>query len=309
MGFWNDLANFACNCVFFVGNVITETAISVGDYVQRATNSDFTPADQRRTLRQEIRNGLHELNLEILDLRRKWFQDGRLGNSDTERFEELRKEREEQKEKIWDLNESENAEKVQGNPNDVNSNEITADTPHILQYHIGQIAKNKKCPMCGFPMVLNFKGGIDTISMNNVFWTCTKNNFIQNKQHWHPVQPYQHSDCNIFSNEKIVEFECTNEDLTTIFQADQNDILGRIDQHNGHSIESYTCPFHGEGLVLHKYNNAANLGALEKYSLRCPHYNQEEPRGPDSCRYVVTLKSPAQLASALRGYEGVGILR
>jgi len=308
MSFWEDLGNFACNCVFFVGNVITDVALTVAEYIQKSTGADTIPNIQRQRI--DIKRGLHELNLELLDLRRKWFRDGRLSNNDKDRDRELREKRNETKNALWNLNEAENAEKIQNNPDAVTSTVITPEKPHILQYHIGQIAKNKKCPIkgCDYPMVLNFKRGADTVSVESLFWTCTKNNFIRNRQQWHPVRPYQHSDSNIFTNDKIDEFECTSEDLTIIFRAERKDILLRIDQYRDQSVNSHICPMHGGELVLRKNRNAANLGALEKYFLSCPYYNSKDPYGPDSCRYKVTLKSPAQLAAALKSFGDKGIL-
>ncbi len=312
MGFWSDLGNFTCNCVLFAGNVITGTALTVAEYIQKSTGTDTIPDVQRQRI--DVKRGLHELNLELLDLRRKYFNDRKkLSNRDKDRFNELLEKRNEKKDELWDVNEAENVEKIRKNPNDVTSTSITPDKPHILQYHIGQISKNKTCPQCGYPMVLNFRRGADILNTQNLFWTCSYNNFISDRRLWHPVQPYQHSDNNIFTNEKIDEFECTNGDLTTIFRADKTDILSRLDQHlystsNPQSIKSHICPIHGEELVLRKNRNAANLGALEKYFLGCPHFNFNDPNGPDSCRYKVTLKSPAQLAAILKSYEGKGIL-
>jgi hypothetical protein len=84
--------------------------------------------------------------------------------------------------------------------------------------------------------------------------------------------------------------------------------LHRIEQHRNQTINSYLCPIHGVELVLRKNRNADNLGALEKYFLGCPYYNLKDKYAKDSCQYVVTLKSPAQLASALKQFEGRGIL-
>ena len=288
------------------GNVITDVALTVTEYIQKSTGVDTFPEIQRQRI--DIKRGLHELNLELLDLRRKWFYDHRLSTSDKGRFDELLEKRNEKKDALWSLSEAENAQKIQSNPNDVTSTVITPEKAHILQYHIGQIAKNKNCPICNYPMVLNFRRDADIISTENLFWTCSKNNFIPDRNMWHRPEPYQHSDSNIFTNDKVEEFECTNEDLTTIFQSEKNDILSRIDQHRNQSIKSHLCPIHGVELVLRKNRNAGNLGALMKYFLSCPYFNFQNPEGADSCRYKVTLKSPAQLAAALKSFEGKGIL-
>lgn len=311
MGFWGDLAGFATNCVFFVGNVIADVALTVSDYIQKASGIDTDSRIERSSVRNDVMAGLHDLNKQLLHLKRKWFQDGKVEKKDKQFFDELLEEREIKKKELWGLNEADSAEQVLNNRDDVSSTIITPDTPHILQYHIGQAVMKKKCRLCGSPMVLNFKQGVNITSTHSLIWTCSYNYFLPEGQ-WHPIERYQHSDQKLFINRKIYELECSNADLTTIFRSDQHDIIRRLDTFRNqpikNGIDNYICPIHGENLILRRNRNAANLGALEKYFFGCPHYNMQDGQGPDSCRYMVTLKSPAQLAAALRSYGVNGII-
>lgn len=305
MGFWTDLGNFACSCVFFVGNVIVDTALTVTEYIQKAAGANVINGYQNQRI--DIKRGLHDLNLQLQDLLRQRAHDGRLSRQNEDREKELLERRNNEKEKLWALKEAESTEKITNNPTTVNSTIITPDNPHVLQYHIGQITKNKICPNCGSMMVLNFRRLVGPITMNDLIWTCVSYYFQDQNNAPCPPLPYNHSDGKLFANENIEEFKCTNNDLTTIFQATQKDVLSRIDNYRNQTIkDSYLCPFHGAELVLRKTRDA--IGALNQYFLACPYFNFGDPNGPDSCRYKVTLKSPAQLAAALRRFEGRGIL-
>ena len=303
-----DFGGFACNCFFFMGNVISDTALSVAEHIQQISGIEAVPGIRRQRI--DIKKGVQELNSELLELRRKYFHDEKkLSSRDRDRYNELLEKRSRKKDQLWNLNEAENAEKARNNPEAVTGTVITPNKPHISQYHIGQIAKNKNCPTCNYPMVLNFRRGAEAANTSDLFWTCSYNNFL-GRGEWHPTQPFQHSDYNVFTNDKIGEFECSNDELTTIFRAEQRDVIIRLEQHlSNEKINSYICPIHGEDLVLRKKNNAASLGALEKYFLGCPRFNKNDPHGPDSCRFKITLKSPAQLTAVLHGYEGRGMFK
>lgn len=297
MGFWTDLANFACNCVFFVGNVIVDTALTVDEYIQKATGTNPIPDIQRQKI--DIRNSLNEINLELQDLWRKYSRDGGLSHGDQERSEELRRKRKKQKEEMWNTKEAESAEKVRNNPTDVDSAIITPDCSHILQYHIGQATFKKKCAICGRDMVLQFPQGKMKIDVSEFFWGCTGyySNACNN------IERFQYSDGKLFTNDNINEFKCSKDDLATIYKATENTVVARMNNYRNQKADEYICPIHGEPLVLRKKKEAT--GALDQFFLGCSYWNGNNH---GSCSYLVKMKSPAQLAAVLRHFEGRGIL-
>jgi len=76
----------------------------------------------------------------------------------------------------------------------------------------------------------------------------------------------------------------------------------RVSNLKNEKIENYTCAVHGVELVLREKHNA--IGLLDQYFLGCPLWNGTD----NGCKYVMKLKSGAQLSSLLESSTGRGIL-
>lgn len=302
MGFWADLGRLACHCAFFVGNVIVEAGLTVSDYIEKASTSNSTAGATTRK-RYDIQRGLHDINLHLHDLVMKRSYDGKLSQRDKDRFSELKEEREQAKGELWGAKEAETAAEIRQNPDSVKSVIITPQNPQLIQYHIGQCAVFKDCPICGRAMNLQFpRAGRQQQQRNTFFWACTGYYFNRACNH---IEPYSHTDSKLLSPTEVPELQIEEADFNVICsnKSVQRESFRRIREHHDEDASDYICPVHGEPLLLREKHNPE--GALDQFFMGCPYWRGN---APGSCTYVVKLKSWSQLAAVLKSYEGRGIL-
>jgi hypothetical protein len=320
MSVWWDIAKVACDCLFFTGNVIVEAAVKVDEWLDEARSPVNTP--KRREQREKIRSGLRahrqtiisdllEINEEYQARRRKHSGD----KGDKEKLDELAHQIKEHKELLWDHQSEQIRQKYLDSAHSVSEAPIDAEHLHVAQYHIGQPTAGKPCPRCYRPMVLQFpreeqlrvrneSRGLSPMHLEkgDIYWGCTGYYQVPSCKQ---TVPYNLQDAKIFTPKEVEEFTVTQSDLETIYSnpSVQRGAADRLREHQREQTDDYLCPEHGLPLALCEKKNFK--GALDQFFLGCPMWKGGD-RG--SCQFIVKLKSPAQLAAALRDREGRGVI-
>ncbi|MBM4102476.1 MAG: hypothetical protein FJ263_00290 [Planctomycetes bacterium] len=294
MPWFENIVNFACECMFFVGNVLADISIQVQDFVGRVREA----VRPNITQMQDIERKLQDVNLSIEDLLRKNNRDTGLSTQDKKRLNELKSKREQLKKDIWSVKEQETLRTVANNEK-VYTKIITPQPQHlhIVQYHVGQTVSGKRCPKCGKEMMLRinndtqrpFWGCVDYFSLPGSPPKCKGN------------EPYRLSDHRLFFPTEIPEFEISNAEFTEIYsdRGIQNGVARRMKEYQNVAANEYFCPTHGERLILREKREFE--GALDQFFLACPRWNLEDHS--ISCRYKMKIKTPAQLAAVLKNYD------
>ncbi|MFM6157223.1 MAG: hypothetical protein ACKPE3_30200, partial [Sphaerospermopsis kisseleviana] len=118
---------------------------------------------------------LEVLDAEVIELERKRWRDGGLAQRDKNRLYELNALKKQEFDKYQQSQTIESALEQVSNPDNYESTLLDNNKAHILQYQMGQIVLEKKCPNCGRPMFLQHEKRPDgsPLILSNFFWSCT----------------------------------------------------------------------------------------------------------------------------------------
>lgn len=258
----------------------------------RGSTQPIDSKERNNRLTSEIRN----INESISDLERKQQRDGFLKENDRHALYDLYEGRKKIRDLILQNRELVVAENIYSGKGSYGSINITSDNSHILQFHVGQTVFGKTCRQCSKPMILQFRRGQYSISMNDFFWSCI--GWYENHSH-NVTEPFRVTDMDLFTRIDRPEFEITAPVLGSIIQlpGPSNNVSKRLGEAKNTATDVYFCPTHQEGMILREKKNAEGL--LDQYFFSCPRRE---------CSQIVKIKSPAQLASALEAFYGRGIL-
>lgn len=308
MGFFDDVLNGmgkVLNVVMYAAGTITGIAAAGAvEFVQvayekygefRARNRSVNLTVANKTIHQNTR----ELNDQIIELELKRRRDRGLNEYDKQQLSNLYSKRDGLKNEIRSNNELLMTEKMQKGQGTYESIHISNANSHILQFHVGQTVFGKRCSQCGRPMVLQWRQGMQTVSMSEFFWGCI--GFYEGVRH---TEAFIQSDMDLFTKVDRPEFEISSQQLSNIalLPGPKSNIAKRMNDIKREQTDVYLCPIHNEPMVLREKNNAQGL--LDQFFFGCPRWL---PNG-QGCSQIVKLKSPAQLASALEAFYGRGIL-
>jgi hypothetical protein len=308
MGFFDDVLSGmgkALNVVMYAAGTITGIAAAgavefaqvayekYGEFRARNRSLNLTVANKT------VHHATKEINDQITELELKRRRDRSLNEYDNQRLISLYSKRDNLKNEIRNNNELLMTEKMQKGQSTYDSIHINNINSHVLQFHVGQTVFGKRCSQCGRPMVLQWKQGMQTVSMSDFFWGCI--GFYEGVRH---TEAFNQSDMDLFTKVDRPEFEISSQELGNIalLPGPKSNITKRMNDIKREQTEVYLCPIHNEPMVLREKNNAKGL--LDQYFFGCPRWL---PNG-QGCSQIVKLKSPAQLASALEAYYGRGIL-
>jgi hypothetical protein len=184
----------------------------------------------------------------------------------------------------------------------VESYEADADHVHIYEAKVGQTVAEMQCPVCAESMFLQWTANPNRGPRRRFFWTCP--NWFRGE--CNTTSPWTFGDQSVISKEGSEQYSMTSEELNRValLPESQNHIRKRMARNLRKQADAYECPTHGEPLVLHMKRDAEGL--LDMYHFKCPRWKGSQD--PASCSYVLKLKSPGQLAEALKQLEGRGIL-
>ncbi len=308
MGFFDDVLNVigkVFNVVMYAAGTVTGiTAAGVAEFTQVAYEKygEFRAKNRSANLtlvNKPIHNATKDLNDQILELELKKRKDHTLSQNDNQRLTSLYSKRDNLKDEIRSNNEMLMTEKMQNGQGTYDSIHINNVNSHILQFHVGQTVFGKRCRQCGRPMVLQWKQGMQTVSMTDFFWGCI--GFYEGLRHH---EAFNQGDMDLFTRIDRPEFEMSSQALSNIvvLSGPKSNITKRMSDIKREQTDVYLCPIHNEPMVLREKKDA--LGLLDQYFFGCPRWL------PNSlgCSQIVKLKSPAQLASALEAFYGRGIL-
>jgi len=308
MGFFDDVMygiGKVFNGVMYAAGTITGIAAAgVVEFAQVAYEKyeEFRARNRSVNLtlaNKSIHNATKELNDQILDLESKKRRDYSLNENDSQFLASLYSKRDNLKNEMRNNNELIMTEKMQNGHGTYDSIHINNLNSHILQFHVGQTVFGKRCSRCGRPMVLQWKQGMNTVSMSDFFWGCI--GFYEGLRH---TEAFEQSDMDLFTRSDRPEFEISSQELSNIamLPGPKSNIKNRMNEIKREQTDIYLCPIHNEPMILREKKNAQ--GVLDQYFFGCPRWL---PNGR-GCSQIVKLKSPAQLASALEAYYGRGIL-
>ena len=308
MGFFDDVLNVigkAFNVVMYATGTITGIAAAgVVEFSQVAYEKygEFRAKNRSVNLtlvNKPIHNATKDLNDQILELELKKRRDRNLNQHDNQLLTGLYSKRDNLKDEIKSNNELLMAEKMQSGQGTFDSIHINNVNSHILQFHVGQTVFGKRCRKCGRPMVLQWKQGMQTVSMSDFFWGCI--GFYEGLRHH---EAFNQSDMDLFTRIDRPEFEMSSQALSNIISlpGPKSNITKRMSDLKREQTDVYLCPIHNEPMVLREKNDAQGL--LDQYFFGCPRWLPNN----QGCGQIVKLKSPAQLSSALEAFYGRGIL-
>jgi hypothetical protein len=308
MGFFDDvmygIGKVFTGVMYAAGTITGIVAAGVVEFAQVAYEKyeEFRARNRSVNLtsaNKSIHNATKELNDQILDLESKKRRDYSLNEYDSQFLASLYSKRDNLKNEMRNNNELIMTEKMKNGHGTYDSIHINNLNSHILQFHVGQTVFGKRCSRCGRPMVLQWKQGMNTVSMSQFFWGCI--GFYEGLRH---TEAFEQSDMDLFTRVDRPEFEISSQELSKIalLPGPKSNIKRRMSRIKREQTDIYLCPIHNEPMILREKKNAQ--GILDQYFFGCSRWL---PNGR-GCSQIVKLKSPAQLASALEAYYGRGIL-
>lgn len=308
MGFFDDVLNVigkVFNVVMYAAGTVTGIAAAgVVEFAQVAYEKygEFRAKNRSVNLtlaNKPIHHATKELNDQILELELKKRRDRTLNQYDNQRLSSLYAKRDNLKDEIRRNNELLMTEKMQNGQGTYDSVHINNVNSHILQFHVGQTVFGKRCRQCGRPMALQWKQGMQTVSMTDFFWGCI--GFYEGLKHH---EPFMQADMDLFTRVDRPEFEMSSQSLSNIIllPGPKANIVKRMNEIKKETTDVYLCPIHNEAMVVREKKDAQ--GILDQYFFGCPRWLPNS----QGCSQIVKLKSPAQLASALEAFYGRGIL-
>lgn len=310
MSFFSWLANGLGTLI----GVVTEAVSTVVDTVRSVYDAFVGKGGAVKDVAVEAarkkQDHLREVNDEIMHLRNRSMSGSGLSDQERRRWQTLREERDELKEKLYEAKEVKAAEKILDSESVLQKVEVDLETTHVLQYNAFADTLGKTCT-CGRQMKLQWQRDLSVAGPRDFFWGCTG---------WYvPVgqgracnrrEPLQRSDYGLMTDTSAPEFSVTAEEFGIILEdpgtsqivtTRVNDLRSDLAARK-RGVELATCPVHGEHMVLRKKSNPSGL--LDAYFLACPHW---QPNG-QGCSFIEKLKSGSQLAALLKAETGGGIL-
>jgi hypothetical protein len=267
--------------------------------------------DEPKTAQERSERELQQVNEEIVDLQRRYREQGGLNDQQKRRWATLRERRNALNQEIAAIDKFSAAEEIVQEEKSYRPVVITDENAHILQYHVGQSAYNKLC-QCGRVMVLQWNRRVATAGLSDFFWGCSGYYVkVEGQAVCQRTQQLTFQDLNLFANLNRPEFEVDSVTLTreTINPVKARRIRQALDSIRGAHREKrlgitvYRCPIHGESLRLQR-NSQPSGQLLDEYFLGCPRWLPKNA----GCNFLVKLKSAAQISSVLDTEQNQGVL-
>jgi hypothetical protein len=285
---------FAAATAFIAGSIFSDKSNSKA----RFQSTDSKPQTHIVTPDKSIFNEIRDINAQISEINRRHELDHKLSENYIFQKSFLDKKREEVFSEYSRNKNTQIIQDVKLNPDSYNQFNITDQKIHMLQWHVGETVLNKHCPICNKPMVLQFARDCQVSATNDFFWACTG---------WYQAEcqmtiPLTDPEISLLSKNNVNEYQISNSQFSNIFSDInvQSHTRKRIGRHTKDVVNDYVCPIHKEPLVLREKNDSN--GILDAFFLGCPLFSKQ------NCRYVLKLKSPAQLAAFLDKTENRGII-
>lgn len=308
MGFLEDVFNIIGKVtsvvMYAAGTIVGIAAAGVVQFAEVAFEKYDEFREKNRSVNlalanKPIHNTTKDLNDEILEIEQKKYRDRTLNHYDNQRLNSLYSQRDNLKGEVRKNNELLMIEKMKNGQGVYDNIHINNVNTHILQFHVGQTVFGKRCPQCEKPMVLQWKQGMQTVSMSDFFWGCI--GFYDGTRH---NEPFRQSDMDLFTRVDRPEFEISSQALSNmiLLPGPKSNITKRMSDIKQEKTDVYLCPVHNEPMILREKKNAQGL--LDQYFFGCPRWL---PNGK-GCGQLVKLKSAGQLASALEAFYSRGIL-
>ena len=308
MGFLDQVLNAlgkVVNVVMYAAGTITGIAVAgvveftqvafekFGEYRAKNRNTNLSQANQPVLLLTK------DLNNEIMELELKKNRDRSLNQYENQKLIGLYEQRHQLKDQVRNNNELLMVERMQNGQGIYDSVHITDSNTHVLQFHVGQTVFGKRCSRCGRPMTLQWKQGMQTVSMSDFFWGCI--GFYEGVRHH---ERFTQADMDLFTRVDRPEFELSSQELSMVLAmpGPKQSVIKRMSDVKRQETDVYLCPAHNEPMVLREKKDAQGL--LDQFFFGCPRWSASN----GTCRQIVKLKSPAQLASALEAFYGRGIM-
>ncbi|WP_448244011.1 hypothetical protein [Pseudoxanthomonas mexicana] len=301
-----------------LGTVIgamVETAAIVIDEVKRGYESykarGGMTGSAAKAERARRSDALKDINEELADIRRRARQ-GRAGDAERRRWDDLRQQRAQTIQEQDQAKEVDAAEKIIDGAEGINKVVINDGNVHIITANAFADVVNKSCRICGRKMKLQWRRDIDSPSSEDLFWGCTGWYFQgDGRRRCSHTERLDANDRALVVNTTMPEFQTSQDDFSAILGIPdiQKTVVERVDDlvsdldARKTGVEIATCPVHGEALVLKKKTGAAR-GLLDMYHLRCPYWLPND----EGCPFIEKLKSGSQLAVLLKSETGTGIL-
>lgn len=288
-----------------------EVVASVRQGYERYRDRGGATRDAAEIERGRRADTLKDINEGLVDLRRKIIE-GRAGDAETRRWNDLREQRAELMRELEEAKEVKAAETILDGADGINKVVIEDANIHIITANAFADVVNKSCSMCGRKMKLQWPRNIESPAPDALFWGCT-GWYFQNggQRRCSNTERLDANDKALMVDTTMPEFQTSNEDFSTILGIPdiQQTIIERVDDLASDlgarktGVEVASCPVHGEALVLKKKTRGAT-GLLDMYHLRCPYWLPND----QGCPFIEKLKSASQLAVLLKSETGAGIL-
>lgn len=295
MGFFSDIIG---GLVKVGGTLVGIASHYVLAFKERVMETVYDFQSKDTSTKEEIKK-TRSVNDEIIDLEKKKEKDKDLNIYDQQKLRDLYRQRHELREKIDSQKEVNLAKKIADENGAYDSLYVSDDNLHVIQYHVGQSVLGKKCSRCGRPLVLQWKRGEMIEKTSEFFWGCSGfyDSSCRNTEH------LTQTDFNLITNIEREEFTISNAVLNRIVQTPmaRNTIRNRMNGVKNEETVDYFCPYHSEPMVVRE-NKDSGKGLLDAYFLGCPRH------WDFGCKFIVKIKSPAQLAAILESQTGKGIL-
>ena len=150
--------------------------------------------------KERLERNLQDVNERVQRLRKRYQKSNDLTSTEKREWIHLKGQRDEINAKLREVEQGTNAEEIVKGQKDYGSAEITDDTSHILQYHVGQSTFAKICK-CGRTMVLQWDRTIAAPGIKDFFWGCSGFYLWRDgKRACKLIKPLENGDLNLFGN-------------------------------------------------------------------------------------------------------------
>lgn len=279
---------------------VIKVAKPVAQAVIRAVLGELNITSSSMPSPRALSHTTRELDQEISDRERAAALSGRpMSQREADLVAELSRKKAEAFSQYEASKKAEAAEQLKRESDKFDTSLLSPGAEHKLQYHLGLVVLEKRCPTCGFPMKLQHKTVPDP-TFADFFWQCTRFYVDDGRAPCRGAQ-FSARDINLLHRADTPELEIPKKDLVTIAseKSVQSDVVSRMRGHVGKPDEDVVCPVHLVPMILKEKANSSGGPLLDRYHLRCPHFQ---------CSQTTKLKSYPQLAAYLRRQEGSGIL-
>ena len=275
--------------------VLSSVVRALTDELQSATKPGWLPKGIAAGIDGIIAK-IKAIDQEISGRERAGARSDSAMSAEQEHIAELQKQKQEHFRNLEQAKKNKAADQLARQPDEFTQTPLDDNQTHLLQYHLGLLVLEKRCPKCRYPMKLQHQN-MDDPSFANFFWQCTR---FYTGEKCSTVQ-FRATDIKLLHEKDVPELEISKADLLTIGseKAIQTDTIARMKDHLGTEDSDILCPAHSVPMMLREKQEGTRLPLLERYHLRCPHFR---------CTQTEKLKSVPQLAAFLRRKEGIGII-